>query len=155
MKRAMKMSGAGIAALTKRFEGLVLHVYPDPGTGGAPWTAGYGHTGPDVKPGMAVTQAMADAWLKKDLAHAEARVCQLVIPDLSQHEFDALADFEYNTGRLESSTLLVKVNAQAFDAAMREFGKWVLAHGKKLNGLVQRREQEAAWFGTPDKPTVA
>ncbi|MEE4411931.1 lysozyme, partial [Serratia sp. C2(2)] len=36
--------------LIKRFEGLSLQAYPDPATGGKPWTIGYGHT-TDVKPG--------------------------------------------------------------------------------------------------------
>lgn len=155
MKRQMKMSGAGINMLTKKFEGLVLHVYADPGTGGTPFTAGYGHTGPDVKRGMVVTQPMADAWLRQDIAAAEAEVNRLVMPDLEQHEFDALVDFEFNTGRLAGSGLLRKVNASCFDAAMREFGKWTLAHGKQLAGLVARRQQEAAWFSTPDTPKQA
>ena len=42
--------------LIKPFEGLarrradgLVQAYPDPGSGGAPWTIGYGSTGPDVK----------------------------------------------------------------------------------------------------------
>jgi lysozyme len=144
------MSPAGLAALTKKFEGLVLGVYPDPGSGGKPLTAGYGHTGPDVKPGMVVTQEQADAWLRADIAAAEATVRQLVTVQLTQHEFDALVDFEYNTGRLGSSSLLRKVNAGNFAAATAEFGRWTLAHGQVLAGLVARRRQEAAWFASAD-----
>jgi lysozyme len=155
MKKMMRMSEAGITVLTQRFEGCQLRAYPDPGTDAAPWTAGYGHTGPDVKPGMVVTQAQADAWLRADLARAEAEVARLVLPDLSQHEFDALVDFEYNTGALANSTLLAQINRQNFDAAMREFGRWQFANGKRLAGLVRRRQQEAAWFATPDEPTKA
>ncbi|HID1023608.1 TPA: glycoside hydrolase family protein, partial [Klebsiella michiganensis] len=40
----MQISNNGIA-LIKRFEGCRLTAYPDPGTGGAPWTIGYGWTG--------------------------------------------------------------------------------------------------------------
>ena len=62
----MKLSQRG-KELIKSFEGLELRAYPDPATGGAPWTAGYGHTGADVRPGMAVTQEMANAWLDSDV----------------------------------------------------------------------------------------
>ena len=53
--------------LIKHFEGCRLTAYPDPGTGGDPWTIGYGHTGPDVYLGVTITQAEADHLLKQDL----------------------------------------------------------------------------------------
>ena len=151
MKNPMKMSAAGIAVLTKKFEGLKLCVYPDPATGGKPWTGGYGHTGPDVEPGMKVSQALANAWLASDLSRAEAEVNRLVTQQITQHEFDALVDFEYNTGKLAGSTLLAKINAGSFDAALRQFGRWTQAHGETLAGLVKRRTAEAGWFATPDQ----
>ncbi|RJF81642.1 hypothetical protein D3877_16060 [Azospirillum cavernae] len=40
--------------LVKDAEGLRLTAYPDPASGGAPWTIGYGHTGPEVRPGLVV-----------------------------------------------------------------------------------------------------
>ena len=43
----MKMSQAGID-LIKEFEGCHLKAYPDPKTGGDPWTIGFGATGPDI-----------------------------------------------------------------------------------------------------------
>jgi lysozyme len=48
-------------------EGLRLHAYPDPLTGGSPWTCGYGHTGLDVNPSTFWTQAQADAALAQDV----------------------------------------------------------------------------------------
>ena len=50
-------NAAGLEII-KRNEGLRLHAYPDPATGGAPWTIGYGHTGPDVHPGMQITEGL-------------------------------------------------------------------------------------------------
>jgi lysozyme len=140
------MSPEALAALTKRFEGLRLCVYPDPGPTGLPLTAGYGHTGDDVKAGMKVTQGRANAWLKADMAVAEKSVCHLVTQALTQNEFDALVDFEFNTGALEQSTLLKKVNEGLFDAAMREFARWKYAKGVVLAGLVTRRHAEGDWF---------
>ncbi len=47
----MKISLVG-RELIERNEGLRLDAYPDPATGGDPWTIGYGDTGPDVVPGI-------------------------------------------------------------------------------------------------------
>lgn len=52
----------------KRDEGLRLEAYPDPLSGGAPWTIGYGHTGQDVFKGVRWTQAQADDALLNDIA---------------------------------------------------------------------------------------
>lgn len=59
-------------------EGLRLKAYPDPlsplvktGQGsGAPWTVGYGHTGPEVGPSTVFTQPQAEAHLISDVAAA-------------------------------------------------------------------------------------
>jgi lysozyme len=66
--------------------------YPDPGTGGAPWTIGYGHTGPDVTPGKRITETQATDYLRSDLAIAARRVEKkigAVIDELSAGQFCA------------------------------------------------------------------
>ena len=50
--------------LIKKFEGLRLTAYQDMV---GVWTIGYGHTGPDVKPGLTITQQQADQLLINDL----------------------------------------------------------------------------------------
>jgi lysozyme len=71
--------------------------------------------------------------------------------DINQNQFDALVSFAYNlgVGNLKSSTLLKKVNANPSDPTIRdEFMKWVNGGGKKLPGLVKRRQAEAdLYFG--------
>ncbi len=47
--------------LLKKWEGCRLNAYPDPASGGAPWTIGYGHTGAGVVPGLTITQEQAEA----------------------------------------------------------------------------------------------
>jgi GH24 family phage-related lysozyme (muramidase) len=42
--------------LLKTWEGCRLRSYPDPASGGAPWTIGYGHTGAEVMRGLTITQ---------------------------------------------------------------------------------------------------
>lgn len=138
------------AALVKQFEGCVLTAYPDPGTGGDPWTIGVGHTGPDIHKGLIWTQAQADAALASDLDRFGAGVSKLIGDALTtQSMFDALTSFAFNVGlaNLAGSTLLKKHLAGDYDGARAEFGKWVNAAGKVLPGLVKRRAVEAAMYG--------
>jgi len=147
----MQISNKGIS-LIKEFEGLSLTAYPDPGTGDAPWTIGYGWTQPvdgkPVKRGMVIDQATADRLLKCGVVQYEQGVSQLVKVPINQNQFDALVSFAYNLGlrSLSTSTLLKKLNAGDKQGAAAEFGKWVNAGGKKMNGLVRRREAERALF---------
>lgn len=147
----MQTSDKGIA-LIKQFEGCRLIAYPDPGTGGAPWTIGYGWTQPvdgkPVRPGMTIDQATADRLLKTGLVSYENDVSRLVKVKLSQDQFDALVSFTYNLGSrsLSTSTLLSKLNAGDYAGAADEFPRWNKAGGKVLNGLTRRREAERALF---------
>lgn len=134
--------------LTETSEGLSLKSYPDPGTGGAPWTAGWGHTGKDVQPNTTYTHDQCVAWLKADIAIASSAVRRLVNVPLTQDEFDALSDFTLNEGEgnLAGSTLLRKLNAGDYEGAAEEFSKWDLAAGRVLPGLVTRRAADAKLF---------
>lgn len=134
--------------LIRRYEGLRLKAYPDPGTGGAPWTIGYGHTGPDVKPGLVITNERADELLMADLAKFELGVASLA-PITTGNQFAALVSFAFNVGlgNLERSTLLRMHRDGQYGAAQRQFGKWIRAAGRVLPGLVKRRAAEAALYG--------
>jgi lysozyme len=59
-----------LIASVKLGEGLQLKAYPDPVSGGSPWTIGYGHTAPDIGPKICCTAARAETWLMSDLADA-------------------------------------------------------------------------------------
>jgi GH24 family phage-related lysozyme (muramidase) len=151
----VKISPDGIA-LIKRFEGCAkrrpdgrFEAYPDPGTGGDPWTIGWGATGPDIKRGTVWTQEECDARLLKDLERFEKAVAAMVWDrPFKQHQFDALVSFAYNVGpaNLKSSTLLKKHRAGDYIGAAVEFLKWTHAGGKRLAGLVKRRSAEAALY---------
>lgn len=69
-------------ALTEQFEGLRLTAYQD---SVGVWTIGYGHTGPDVHPGLTITQQQAGALLQQDVAGAVATVNGMVKVPLSQN----------------------------------------------------------------------
>lgn len=134
-------------ALTEQFEGLRLTAYQD---SVGVWTIGYGHTGPDVQPGLTITQEQASALLLQDVAGAVAAVNRLVTVPLTQNQFDALVDFTFNVGQgnLASSTLLRELNAGNTAGAAAQFLVWVYAGGVQLPGLVTRRQAEAALFQT-------
>ena len=140
----MQMSEAGFD-LIRKFEGLRLKTYDCPG---GKLTIGYGHTGPDVKPGLQIDEAKATELLKDDVQRFEKSVNDLVMVPMTQGMFDALVSFSYNlgAGSLQSSTLLKKLNADDKQGAAAEFLKWNKAKGKPLAGLTARRESERDLF---------
>ena len=148
-----RIGPAGIA-LIKQFEGCArrradgrFEAYPDPGTGAEPWTIGWGATGKGIVRGTVWTQAECDARLEADLARYAAEVARaLDNAPTSQHQFDALVSFHYNTGAIARATLTKRHKAGDYAAAEAEFGKWVHAGGKRLTGLIRRRAAEAALY---------
>lgn len=67
------MTAPRLAAAIVAEEGRKTHAYPDPLTGGKPWTIGVGHTdGDHVYQGLVWTDAQIDAALAADIAKAEA-----------------------------------------------------------------------------------
>ena len=141
----MKTSSNGIEMI-KAHEGLVLYAYPDPGTGGEPWTIGYGHT-KGVTPGMRISEEQAEVFLREDLAGFEQAVLNLVPIPLTQSEFDALVSFCFNVGvhALETSTLRKRLLADEPRCWVyqKEMPRWNKGGNGVLEGLVRRRQEEA------------
>ncbi|HAN49803.1 MAG TPA: hypothetical protein DCQ08_02160 [Amoebophilaceae bacterium] len=67
---------------------------------------------------------------------------------LKQHQLDALVSYMYNTGSMENTKLLKKLNAGDFEGAAREMDIVTQkgTGGKVLQGLVKRRAQEKKLF---------
>lgn len=147
MNEELEYDQAGLE-LTEQEESCRLKAYPDPGTGGDPWTIGYGHTGPEVHEGMEITHDQAVEYLKGDVKEAEKAVKRLVKVQLTQNQYDALVDFAFNAGagNLQHSTLLRLVNEGDFEAASHEFEKWNKGGGRVLAGLTTRRANETKLF---------
>lgn len=146
----LKTSDTGLA-LIRESEGCVLQAYPDPGSGGEPWTIGIGHTG-GVRPGDTCSEAQAMAWLRADVVDAENGVSRTVRVPLGQHQFDALVSFTFNlgAGALASSTLLRRLNDGDTAGASAQFPRWVKAGSRTLPGLVKRRARERRMFDGGD-----
>ena len=141
----LSISQRGVDML-EGFEGYRSHAYPDPATGGAPWTIGYGHTS-GVQPGDVISKAQAEQFLKQDLAWAQDAVRNHVDVPITQNQFDALVSLTYNLGANGYSGLLSKLNSGDYAGAQQMFGQYVHANGRVMQGLVTRRASEAALFG--------
>lgn len=149
-----KLATAGIAAavlalcapLVAKWEGMRYEAYPDPATGGAPWTICYGHTGPEVKPGMKVDKAQCDAWLAIDLAIANEAVNRCLPMPKLEHIEAALTSAAFNIGPkvVCGSTLQQKALANDWPGACRELDRWNKAAGREMRGLTLRRADERA-----------
>ncbi|QIQ86844.1 lysozyme [Erythrobacter sp.] len=141
-------------ALIKRFEGCarlrpdgLVEAYPDPCSGGDPWTIGWGSTGAEIGPGTVWTQAECDARFEADLARYAAEVAAAIgDAPTTQAQFDALVSFHYNTGAIARATLTRRHRACDHAGAAREFPRWNKAAGRVVRGLVRRRAAEAALY---------
>lgn len=125
----------------REFEGLRTKAYYCPA---GYQTIGYGHrtTAYDKK---VISVSEAVALLRDDLTKAGDGVNALCVCK-TQGQFDALTDFAFNLGigNLKRSTLLKLIKHSAPTAMIqKEFGKWVYAGGKVMQGLVTRRKWEA------------
>jgi lysozyme len=148
MADALRFVAADVTeALCKRWEGLRLKPYLCP-AGVA--TIGYGTT---VYPNGVrvtlldppVTAEHAKRLLRWDIEHRRLPAILRLCPGIDRAgRLGAIGDFAYNLGdgRLKTSTLRKKINAGLWEDVPAELRKWTLAAGKRLRGLVLRREDE-------------
>lgn len=147
----MQISQKGIN-LIKKYEGCHLSAYLCPA---GKWTIGYGHIGTISESGILsvtentkIAQEQADKLFKSDLKAFEKCINTLVKVKLNQNQFDALVSFTYNEGcaNLKKSTLLKLLNQGKYQEASEQLDRWVYCRGKKLNGLIKRRQEERKLF---------
>lgn len=139
---------AHAVALIKKWEGCKLEAYPDPGTGGAPWTIGYGATGPGIVKGVRWTQRQADDRLAVDVDRFLKGVRSVLKKPATDAQLGAMTSLAYNigVGAFRDSTLLRKFNAGDAGGAAAEFPRWNKAGGKVMKGLSNRRADERKIF---------
>jgi lysozyme len=106
---------------------------------------------------MRITREEAERLLRQDLERFEqavrdraklgARGNRVTVP-INQDQFDALVSFAFNVGvgAFNKSTLLKELNRGNYESAKNEFKRWVHGGGRRLPGLVSRRDHEAEMF---------
>jgi lysozyme len=147
-------TGPDLETVGHYYETLKNEAYPDPASGGDPWTCGIGCTGQDsegntIGPGTYWDDEKAlREYAYRVNSEFGPGVSAAVTVDLTQKEYDMLVDFAFNVGlgNFKSSTLLKKLNAGDKTGAADEFPKWNKAQGKVMKGLERRRYVERAVF---------
>ena len=146
----MILDNKGYLLITK-FEGLRLKPYlcsakiPTIGHGNTYYPDGKRVTLLDKD----ITKQEAFDMFKEVANRFAKRVDTLVTSNINQNQFNALVSFAYNvgTGNFSSSTLLKKVNKNPDDLTIKdEFLRWNKAGGKVINGLTNRRNEEAILY---------
>jgi lysozyme len=148
--------GADGIKLIQSFEGCAkkrpdgsYDAYPDPATGGDPWTIGWGSTGPDIKRGVVWTQQQCDDRFVSHAGEFAANVEKAIGgAATTQHQFDAMVSLSYNIGmgNFSTSTLLKKHKAGDHEGAAAQFAVWNKANKMVMAGLTRRRAAEAALY---------
>jgi lysozyme len=133
--------------LIKSFEGCHLKAYNATGVERY-LTIGWGHYGPDVYPGMTITQERADEMFVEDLQRYVAYVNNpdyvTITYELNQNQFDALVSFCYNCG--PGSLKEACKGKRTPEEIAVEIIKYNKGGSKVLPGLVRRREAELELF---------
>jgi len=145
------------APLVEEFEGYAarqpdgsVRAYPDPATGGKPWTIGIGSTtdeqGKPIAPGTIWSRDRALARFKAHLAEFGEGVDKLLAgKPATAAQKAALTSLAYNIGlgELSGSTVLRRHRAGDYAGAADAFAMWNKAAGKIMAGLARRRAAEA------------
>ena len=134
------------------FEGCELEAYPDPATGGAPWTIGWGSTrdrnGRPIKPGMKITAQEASVLLERDLDEVFLQIsADSGLKKLPQGCKEAIASLCYNIGfsAFRRSKCYKAIVSGDLEETCRQWD-WYKANGKFMRGLARRRVKELSLF---------
>ena len=151
MNEALELA---INVLIKPFEGYARKMpdggccaYPDPATGGDPWTIGYGSTGSDIRQHTVWTKEQAEDALQ---AHVRYFVSGLVklsprLLSATPRRIAAVISWAYNCGlgNYRISTFKRRIDASDWSGAAEECLKWNKAAGRVIPGLTRRRQAES------------
>ncbi|GGA05699.1 lysozyme [Dyella caseinilytica] len=158
-KPTAKVSAAVLAltlGIVLSFEGNPPKAYMDRLPLNPTPTACMGHTGADVRVGVAYSAAQCEQWAREDIAIANATVHRCITAPMTANQEAALTDFAYNVGPgvkgvkdglctlRDGSAPKIRqyANAGQWSAACQQITRWVYAGGKELPGLVRRRHAE-------------
>ena len=153
--------------LIKQFEGCHLEAYPDPLSGGEPWTIGYGTTryadGRKVERGDKINAVEADMLLRQEVDRIAEKL-RTTVPfwqAMSDQQQSALVSFAYNLGSgFYGSAGFETISARLRDKDWAKVPDALLLYrnpGSNVEaGLKRRREAEGSlWLqglGLPKPP---
>ncbi|MDI9847390.1 lysozyme [Rhodoblastus sp. 17X3] len=150
-KKRNRLHKSGVAAalavsVVGGFEGLRQSAYPDPATRGAPWTDCYGHTGPDVKPGVRESVAQCKAILLADLDKEADGIERCIHVTLTDGQYVAVLSLAHNigVGGVCRSSVVARLNAGDIRGGCDALLHFNRAAGFVMPGLTRRREKERA-----------
>lgn len=154
-KKIVATAFAGAIAASAAFigpeEGLRLQAYQD---SVKIWTICRGHTGPEVKKGLILTNAACDALFKTDIWVAMNGVLRNVTVELPEPVLVSFTSFVFNVGegKFKSSTARTMLNQGNFIGACHQLPRWKFAGGYDCSvrsngcyGVWQRRLKEESY----------
>lgn len=137
----------GIAGgVVATFEGNPPVSYSDNLPSNPTATACRGHTGPDVEVGKTYSQEQCDKWFVEDLRKAAQGVQGCVTAPMAPNQLAAYTSTAYNIGVTAfcRSSIARLANAGDRIGSCKAILLYVYSGGKKLAGLVRRRQAEYA-----------
>jgi GH24 family phage-related lysozyme (muramidase) len=157
--------------LIQQFEGCHLDAYPDPASGGEPWTIGWGTTrysdGRKVKQGDRLNRVEADMLLRQEVDRIAGKLRETVPHwrEMADHQQCALVSFAYNLGSgfygaTGFETISRELSEKDWDAVPVALLLYRNPGSNVEAGLKRRREAEGKlWQGTkaeaPPQPATA
>lgn len=137
----------------KRIANGMAQGYPDPATGGEPYTIGYGTTSAVVNVKITlqtvIDKATAEQWLLEAINEIFLpKLKDTVNSELTQNQIDACLSLMYNigTGAWATSTVKNRINSGNWCGAAEAILWWRKADGRVIQGLVNRRNEERSLF---------
>lgn len=138
--------------IIKKYEGYSERAYPDPATGEAPYTFGYGSQyypdGSAVKKGHCCTRQKAIEYLLHELEIIEEDLKRLNLGlDASMQE--SLISFIHSVGwdAFLYSHLIDHIECENWAGATAEISRWIFDdYHRVIGGLIDRRREETALF---------
>jgi lysozyme len=136
----MKTSAKGVAFIAAH-EGIVTRAYRD---AAGVWTIGHtAAAGPPVPVrGMTLGSDEALGIFARDLPRYERRV-EAAMGTAAQTAFDGAVSFDFNTGAIDRASWVRRYREGMRTEARAGLLQWTKAGGRRLAGLVRRREDEA------------
>ncbi len=148
-------------AIIRKYEGYSEKAYPDPDTGAAPYTFGYGTQyypdGVPVKQGHCCTEHKAAEYLFHEVELIQDELSKLNL-GLDPSMENSLVSFIHSIGwePFLYSTIIDAIETEDWGFAAEEITHWIFSsHHRVIGGLIDRRREESRLFLAEVKNTAA